>query len=100
MNLFQFTINKNHNCSDSAEHDRNEQKMSILDFLREKGIEFTGPVEKCIDYFDEQRKRRFSSIHSTSNGNSTQSNEKRFALNSSLYHKTIKHTAKSSSQSP
>ena len=92
---------KNQNCLDSAEHDRSEQEMRILDFLQEKGIEFKSPWEKMYDYFDEQRKRRLSEMHSNVNRNiPSQSKKIVFRLSSSLYHTRIKHNTKSSSESP
>lgn len=74
----------------------------ILDFLQEKGVEFKSPWEKVHEYFDKQRKRRFSEseIEDASNKEFSYSKGLGLTLNSKLYCKRVKTLGKNAFQSP
>ena len=82
-----------------ASKESTDLETRILDFLQEKGIEFKSPWEKVHEYFDKQRKRRFSEteIEDASNKEFSFSKGHGLTLNSKLYCKRVK---KNSFQSP
>ena len=88
--------------SEEASKEQNEREMRIMDFLEEKGVEFKSPSEKMHDYWDKQRKRRFSETEIEDNSTKEFSFSRGLGLNlnSKLYCKRVKTHGKSCFQSP
>lgn len=78
-----------------------EIEMRILDFLEEKGVEFKSPWEKVHEYWDKQKKRRFSETEiEESSKEFSFSRGQGLTLNSKLYCKRVKTQGKPGFQSP
>ena len=99
---YQMTINSTTNTLSEASKESTDQETRILDFLQEKGVEFKSPWEKVHEYFEKQKKRRFSEteIEDASNKEFSFSKGHGLTLNSKLYCKRVKTLGKNAFQSP